>query len=142
MLVYAQILVQVFRLIARREDFDQQDRIGQHRFFGLVRCASHRQVGHTHIVIGQQMRDDAGLYHQTAWAIFAIQVIVDQRRQPALQSTEGPAGRRMARGSPSTSSYLRASPESQFRNSLTDIRAEILANTTMGHLYQNFVISR
>ena len=40
------------RLIARREDLDQQDRIGQHRFFGLVRCASHRQVRHTHIIIG------------------------------------------------------------------------------------------
>src|SRR5512133_373189 len=46
----------------------------------------------------------------------------------------------MARGSPSTSSYLRASPESQFRNSSTDIRAEILANTTIGHLYQNLVL--
>src|SRR5215469_4873766 len=44
----------------------------------------------------------------------------------------------MALGSPSTSSYLRASPESQFRNSSTDIRAEILANPTIEHSYQNF----
>jgi hypothetical protein len=42
-----------FRLIAGREDLDQQDRIGQHRFLGLIRGAGHRQIRHTHIVVGQ-----------------------------------------------------------------------------------------
>src|SRR5713226_3757583 len=42
----------------------------------------------------------------------------------------------MARGSPSTSSYFSASPESQLRNSSTNIRTGILASTTMRYLYQ------
>ena len=88
------------------------------------------------------MREDAGLYHQTAWASFAIQVIVDQRRQPALQSTVSPVGKRHGTRLAVHQFIPQGIAGIPIQELVDRHPSGDLANTAMGHLYQNFVVSR
>ena len=81
-------------LIAGREDFDQQDRVGEGRFLLLVVRTGHGQVRNSEIAVGADAGDDAGCRDHRAGAAACVQVGVDQAAQSCLDTSVRPAGRR------------------------------------------------
>jgi len=65
-------------LVARGKDFDQEDRIGEDRFFCIVTRAGNREVRDTDIGVRLNMRDDAGRRDDRAWAPAFREMIADQ----------------------------------------------------------------
>ena len=82
-----------FGLIARGEDLDQQHRIGESAFFGVIAGTGDGEIGDAEVCLRLNAGDHAGRGDDAARAGALLEVIADEAAKLGLYGAMGAAGR-------------------------------------------------